>query len=211
MRWPGTPQGCDVSSSTETMNRPRHASWQVQGMTSAYEFLLGLSRTGCEFSLLPQRKGKKKSACVVGKKEGSYEMGIALARRWSANMRAHMILDTAGSATTEKLPMNSERGSSTERASTSSSDHWYWHSMAWRLGGCAAGVVRSWSFVGREGPGRWSDPWSNGADLPGPCEDVLGSAVRSSDDGCRSQAFDFGTKKAETHSGSSSPSEGGQK
>lgn len=90
-------------------------------------------------------------------------MGTALARRWSANMRARMMLDTAGSATMENLPMNSEPAGSTERASASSSGHWNCCSVAWswRLGGCAADVVRgsSWPFVGRDdGPGRWSDP-----------------------------------------------------
>lgn len=41
-----------MSSSTATINRPRHASWQVQEKTSARDVLLPESEVACEFSLL---------------------------------------------------------------------------------------------------------------------------------------------------------------
>ena len=50
-------------------------------------------------------------------------MGIALARSSLANMCARMELFTAGSAMTENLPMNLERGGSAERALMRSFDH----------------------------------------------------------------------------------------
>jgi hypothetical protein len=73
----------------------------MQENTSAYELLLpALSDVVREFS----------------------EMGIALSWSWFANMCARLELFTAGSATTENLPMKLEHGGSTERASISSSD-----------------------------------------------------------------------------------------
>jgi hypothetical protein len=56
----------------------------------------------------------KKDGGWAGMVVTTHEMGIPLARSWSAIMWARLVLSTAGSAMTENLPTNLERGGSAE-------------------------------------------------------------------------------------------------
>jgi hypothetical protein len=82
-----------------------------------YALLVGLR----EFVFIVCLSHERGSAEAEVKKDGggwarmvvtTHEMGIPLARSWSAIMWARLVLSTAGSAMTENLPTNLERGGS---------------------------------------------------------------------------------------------------